>query len=336
MRSTLGLILLFLWSATSLAQGLSPALPPPDNGWVRLNAEQWGLWQNGVQIGNLKDGQFYRKISPNSWASDPSEPPVQPPEAAIGKRKPRKPRRTACGCSKACACKAGKCGCSVGKRCHEDCCCHQAGDPDPETTQEKPKNFGLDLDKLANEGKHSQISGREVSKKELLQAIQGGSASNIGKDIVPNDAGLLCLTAIGSPADCQAVLDDLKKSPFLEPWKNRLKVKSYAPDHWAVRDAGFFTSGHPTIYLQKANGEVLHRQDEYRGAKALSEALRKIDPQYDSQKDPDLNRTGFSSPNVGVVIWLVMILLILGGLGLVFALGLLFLLFIISRLLNCS
>lgn len=328
------ILFILVFPSMAFAQ-ISPALPPPSNGWVRLNDEQWGLWQNGVQIGNLRGGQFYLKTSSTSWASQPSEPPVPLPEVELGKR------RKKCGCSTGCRCKADKCGCSAANRCHKGCCCHKAADdPDPSASADAAvpadKNFGLDLDKLGEEPpNHSVVSGRTVSKEELLQAIEGNQAAGEGKQPVPDDAKLLCLTAIGSPADCKEVLDDLKTSPLLEPWRKRLKIKSYSPDHWAVRDVGFKTDGCPTIYVQRADGEVLHRQDDYRGPKALSEALRKLDPQYDPHKDPDLNRSGFSD-NSGAIIWGVLVLLVLTGVGFFFVVCLLFFLFLVTRLLNRS
>jgi hypothetical protein len=141
-------------------------------------------------------------------------------------------------------------------------------------------NFGLDRTHLSAEGKHF-LNGREVSKDALMQAL--------GEPRLRDDSQWLSLTVIGSKAARKKVLSDLQCSPWLSPWKDRLKVQGYAPDHWAVRDAGFVTSGNPTIYCQSADGEVLHRQDEYRGPQALAEVLRKADPAYRPQRDPDLN-----------------------------------------------
>ncbi len=141
-------------------------------------------------------------------------------------------------------------------------------------------NFGLDRTRIPSSGKHL-LNGKEVGKEELLQAI--------GKPTLPDDSQWLCLTIIGPEAARKKVLSDLQSSPLLMPWRDRIKVQDYAPDHWAVRDAGFVTTGQPTIYFQAANGKVLHRQDEYRGPEALSEVLRRADPAYRPQLDPDLN-----------------------------------------------
>lgn len=148
-------------------------------------------------------------------------------------------------------------------------------------------NFGLDLARLSGTGKHL-LNGKEVSKEELLQVI--------GHPRLTDDSQWLCLTIIGSDAERQQVLHDLQTNVLLAPWKDRIKIQAYEPDHWAVRDAGFVTTGHPTIYCQAADGKVLHRQDGYRGPQALAEALRRADPAYQPQLDPDLNKTVASVP----------------------------------------
>lgn len=100
---------------------------------------------------------------------------------------------------------------------------------------------------------------------------------------------------------------------MLAPWKERIKVQDYPPDHWAVRDAGFVTSGNPTIYCQAADGTVLHRQDEYRGPDALAEVLRKADPTYRPEKDPDLNKSLSNLPPWPCVCCGILLFLLLKG-----------------------
>ncbi|HTU17726.1 MAG TPA: hypothetical protein VMG10_06645 [Gemmataceae bacterium] len=150
-------------------------------------------------------------------------------------------------------------------------------------------NFGLERSHISAAGKHL-LGGKEVSKEELLQAL--------GKSSLPDDSQWLSLTIIGPEAARQKVLSDLQGSPYLSPWKGRIKVKDYPPDHWAVKGAGFVTTGNPTIYCQAPDGTVLHRQDVYRGPEALAEVLRKADPTYNPDRDPDLNR-----PLANVPLW---------------------------------
>jgi hypothetical protein len=160
-------------------------------------------------------------------------------------------------------------------------------------------NFGLVLDRMPSAGKHL-LNGREVTKEELLEAI--------GKPRVVDDSKWLCLTIIGPDAARRQVLNDLHSSPVLAPWRERIKVQDYPPDHWAVRDAGFKSDGNPTIYCQAADGKVLHRQDDYRGPEALAEVLRKAEPTYQPAKDPDLNK---SLTGVPLVVWLAGAVLVL-------------------------
>ncbi len=165
-------------------------------------------------------------------------------------------------------------------------------------------NFGLDLSRMAPAGKHI-LNGKEVSKQTLLEAL--------GEPRIPDDSRWLCLTIIGPDASRQRVLDDLQSAPALAPWRGRIKVQAYPPDHWAVKDAGFQCSGEPTIYCQAPDGKVLHRQDGYRGAEALAEVLRKADPSYRPEKDPDLNRP---LANVPPLVWIggaIVLVLLLKG-----------------------
>jgi hypothetical protein len=148
-------------------------------------------------------------------------------------------------------------------------------------------NYGLDTRRIKPAGKH-QLNGRDVSREEILEAL--------GDTGVRDDRDQLFITIIGGASERRQVLDDLANAPALAGWKGRLKVHDYEPAHWAVKDAGFKTDGRPTIYVQAPDGKVLHRQDDYRGPQALAEALRKADPRYQPDKDPDLNRSLASVP----------------------------------------
>jgi hypothetical protein len=165
-------------------------------------------------------------------------------------------------------------------------------------------NFGLELGKMPSTGKHL-LNGKEVTKEAILEAL--------GTPQLLDDSKWLCLTIIGPDAARRQVLNDLRSAPPLAAWRDRIKVRDYPPDHWAVRDAGFKGNGRPTIYCQAADGKVLHRQDDYRGPEALAEVLRKADPGYRPENDPDLNKT---QTNVPPVVWLagaVLVFLLLKG-----------------------
>jgi hypothetical protein len=103
--------------------------------------------------------------------------------------------------------------------------------------------------------------------------------------------------ALGSPADLRltvigdagAVAGHLAAHPALAPLKSGLQVQLYPADHWAVKGLGFVTGGAPTIYLQSADGTVLHRQDGYTGPDDLALAIRKARPDYRPDADPNLS-----------------------------------------------
>jgi len=85
------------------------------------------------------------------------------------------------------------------------------------------------------------------------------------------------------------------KHPSLAAWKDKIVASWYPPDHWAIARQGFQTGGQPTIYIQKPDGVVLHRQDDYQGgAEALAEVLRKLDPNYQPEKDRDRRKVDLS------------------------------------------
>jgi len=242
--------------------------------WERLGESEWCLWRGAAQVGNYKDGAYRVRTAPGQWAEDASPAPCPlPAEAAAAARKK-------CGCSKGCDCKKGKCGCDAKKRCNPKCPCPIQ---DGATVEgDGSLNFGLDKQKIqeSEEGPHV-LNGKTVSREELLEAI--------GKPQLPNDAGWLCLTAIGSAAETAPVLADFASSPALATWRDKIKLKAFEPGHWAMQP-GFVTTGHPGIYLEAPDGKVLYRWDDYPGAEALAEVLRVKDPNYDPSRDPGPNR----------------------------------------------
>lgn len=191
---------------------------------------------------------------------------------------------------------------------------------DPETGQwgercappvEPPRrNFGLTQDKIRG-GDHYCINGRDATKEQVRQLLEGGQ--------VPDDSGKLRITVIGDP-NWRSVVEDFSRNPTLSPYKDKVVAAWYPPDHWAIARQGFVTSGRPTIYVQAPDGTVLHRQDDYQGgAEALAEVLRKLDPHYRSDKDPDRRKSDLLSRFIPHVPWSVPATL-LGAAALLFVL----------------
>lgn len=158
----------------------------------------------------------------------------------------------------------------------------------PPPTTPAPANFGIDRDKLAA-GERYTLNGRAASRADAVQAV--------GRPALPDDAGLRRLVVIG-PRELRArVVADVNAHPALAPWRGKLVLTDHDPGHWHVARVGFVTAGRPTVYVQAADGRVLHRQDDYDdGPEGLAAALRRIDPQYRPEADVDLRKTAAPAP----------------------------------------
>lgn len=173
------------------------------------------------------------------------------------------------------------------------------------TKRTEPINYGVDADKLEPGPKYKH-NGQEISREEALRIL--------GDKQLPDDKSLLRVTVIGDEARRKQVLDDLKTSPALAAWKDKIVVKAYDPVHWAVKDSGFVTRGDPVVYVQDPSGKVLHRQVDYAdGADGLALALRKADPNYKPDQDPDRRKDPPPFPLPYGLTWPT---LLLGALGL--------------------
>lgn len=247
-------------------------------GWKSADRGWYTLWDRGTQLGAWHPAIGYRQKLPGGAWGEPTDPPVTPPILAPEQapeqspiQPPRKPLIEA---------------------------------PSPEL------NFGLDLDKIAEEcptnGKpRYKINERNVTSKDIIQALAQQSTSD-GR--VVDDSKKRRLVIIGSEAARNLVLADIKASQTLADLLKEIVVYDYTPDHWHLRP-GFKTAAtdatQPVIYLADAKGEVIHRQDDYKdGAKGLQialqkAALRKTDPNYDPKKDPDLRKPDAGPHNPG-------------------------------------
>jgi hypothetical protein len=110
------------------------------------------------------------------------------------------------------------------------------------------------------------LCGRDVSAAEGVKALE-------------DDSRLPHLTVIGTEAERTAVLTALAGVV------GACRTQAYDPTDWAVT-CGFVVGGKPTVYLQRADGTVLLRQDGVIAPAAFVSALRKADPSYDPKLDP--------------------------------------------------
>jgi hypothetical protein len=215
------------------------------------------LFRDGRQIGGWDSkGRYYR---PYDAVADSWGDVTHAPFA---------PPDEPCDCSSRCACEHN-CFCPSGKLCTDACRClvPSTGDMPVE------ENYGIDREKL---------------NREPRRTIQATA--------IPDDTKKLRLTLIGADADRKPIESDLASHPLLTPLKDQFVLWSKAPDHSSVKNVGFVTAGHPSIYVQSADGKVLHRQDSYRGPEQLAEAIRKANPNYDPKNDPDLTKKPAPAP----------------------------------------
>lgn len=160
-----------------------------------------------------------------------------------------------------------------------------------------PINYsgGVDFSKLRGDRDHYQIGGREVSRAEGLGVLSGDHAAAN----VPNDSQYVRFTVIGGKAARDQVLEDLRTKPEFATFKDKFVIASYGADHWRIRDGGFKAPANPTgvmIYVQKADGTVLWRQDGYESPVKLVKALRDKVPGYDPAKDPSPDNQPLVAP----------------------------------------
>ena len=177
------------------------------------------------------------------------------------------------------------------------------------------QNFGLDRSRLDRGVEKFWLGGREVTRKQAYTALSGA-----GKDLI-DDREKLRLTVIGTASECKAVIQDLETNPALSVFADTLLVQSYRPDNWAMKDIGF-APGTPRIVVQggpdfRGAGKVLHSQGDYEGgATALADALRRVRPDYDPNKDIDKRKVPAkpTAPDAGNSTVALIVMLLAGGL----------------------
>lgn len=249
-------------------------------------AEWLGLFRDGTQVGAWSAASGYRPLLPGDAWGEACEPPVALPAFAVT-------AVPSCRCCRDCPC-GRRCACYRQGACAAACNCarrDEAQAPEGCTVEDDGTlNFGVRQATSSDGPPRYWVAGKPAARQEVLALLGAG-----GK--VPDDAGQCHLTVIGTEDQRRPVLHDIDAAPALAPWKGRLKVQSYDPTHWAVARSGFFVAGAPTIYYQAPDGRVLHRQDDYAGgAEALAGALRRADPSYQPQSDPDRRRSDPSGP----------------------------------------
>lgn len=149
-------------------------------------------------------------------------------------------------------------------------------------------NFGIEPLRVPD-GPRYRMNGKEVSRAEALAAVGG----------LGDDSGKLRLTIVGDAAMRKRVLADLAGHDGLKSLRDRVLVQDYPPAHWAVAGVGIA----PGITLQGApdrdgKAPVLFRIREYGGPEMLAGAIRKADPSYRPERDPDPAKPTPAEPGI--------------------------------------
>lgn len=312
----------------------APVVSAPSYSWV---------WQDGDQIPAgwiaLHDGNRYvGRLQPDTglfvWGKTGKQIDLA---ALVAEHNPSRGARPAgslpvsqltpkekpelCECDEKNGCKGVGCNCK-----NPDCKgpCHAKRKDDlliaqktefPPVDQPNPADRippgGVMLDKISSEHKYF-CRGRECTRAEAMSALD--ATGNI-----PDDAHALRLTVIGSDAARAKFLTDWKQAPELAAWRDKFLVTEYTPDHWRIKDGGFKVptdATEPVVYLQKPDGTVLYRLDNWeagKGAPALAKALRDKVPNYDPNKDPTPKASGNQNTKIPPeVLWLVAIGAVVG------------------------
>jgi hypothetical protein len=213
-------------------------------------------------------------------------------DAAVERVLARRKARSHPECVGSCACNRCPDGCKCrqgGGRCGDGCSCVLADD---RPLAEGTTNFGVDRSKMLDGRPCYRRAGKggvkEISRDEALKLLEG-------KD-VPDDAGKRRLTVIADEAKRKA-FDAWWKGGDAAAYRDHYLVQLYAEDDWHVEHGGFVK---PAVYLQAADGLVLHRQADPGDVEALKKALYRASPDYDPAKDPDLSK---APPKVPVPDW---------------------------------
>lgn len=260
---------------------------------VYLDAERAGILDNNApdRISWYSRADFLRRWTApggkGGWVVVLLNPGPPPP-----------PRGGAAKCCEAEGCKCYPCTCQGSRRCDPECECESAEKvgrphlPRPHRPRPKPRPHaeGMPVDEpeglpagviewTAPARPAYSLCGRGCSELEAVRALVG--------DSLTDDSAAPHLTIIGDEAGRARISGDLAASPSLVAWKGKAQVHSYAPGSWEL--ACGFTSRPgtgATVYLQDPTGRVRLRAS-YSTPEALAGALRRSDPSYDPNKDPD-------------------------------------------------
>ncbi|MCX7666446.1 MAG: hypothetical protein N2112_12975 [Gemmataceae bacterium] len=141
-------------------------------------------------------------------------------------------------------------------------------------------NFGLGIKYLKGSSQY-RLNGQIVTREEALRSLGN----------VPDDRERLRLTLVGNEEFQKKVWRELTQHPGWSQVERGLLVQSYPENHWAITGVGLRKG----ITLQRpanreGKGAVLFRIENYQEPNAVITAIRKADPNYQPERDPDPTR----------------------------------------------
>ena len=142
---------------------------------------------------------------------------------------------------------------------------------------------GVKIDRIPQEVAYV-CNGVKCDKNTAFQSLLGTF-----QGALVDDRHKMFLTVVGDDRLRSAVLRDLNTSPALAAWRGKLHANFYSPGDWQVTQVGLA----PGVTLQSpldsdGKSQVLWRLPDYDGdAVALAEYVRKADPSYRPESDPN-------------------------------------------------
>ena len=151
-------------------------------------------------------------------------------------------------------------------------------------------NYGIDVERI-RPGEWYSLNGRECSRGEALDAI-------FGAELI-DDRAKVFLTVVGDAEIRRRVRADMENHPALAEWRGKIHLQDYDSKHWMPSLIGLAEG--ITLQAPARDGScqspAIWRMRSYAGPEALAVALRKSDPSYRPDLDPDPNRPVTPTPS---------------------------------------
>lgn len=283
------------------------------HGWYKNDDISLALYWNGERIGTLDPVSGVWRTEGKSHSVDliatfSLNPSVGRPRLCLDCACAQCPRD--CGPkaeakpAKECVCKKDACECA---KCPQDCVARAIVPGDD------PFPGGVKVEEIKDAPPY-EVSGRVCTKEQAYAFLTQSS--------LVDDRNKPFLTIVGDKGLRERVLADLATHPALAPYRSKLHVNAYDTADWHVNQVGL----PPGVFLQgppngKGESPVEFRFRSYAGPEVLAEAIRKANPNYKPEADPDPLKKdppkdgggGKDAPSSYLLQWLVTLVALVGG-----------------------